>query len=109
MTASASVSGISGSAGLSVYAGAKGAVHAFAKSLAREVAASGVAVNCVAPGGIATRAFPEGSPSIEKRLKSVAIGRLGQPDEVANVVVYMAADAPQYLTGDVVNVSGGPP
>lgn len=104
-----SVSGISGGAGLSVYSAAKGGVHAFAKALAREVAGSGIAVNCVAPGGIATRAFPQGSPSIEKRLKSVAIGRLGQPDEVANVVVYMAADAPPYLTGDVVNVSGGPP
>jgi 2-hydroxycyclohexanecarboxyl-CoA dehydrogenase len=104
-----SVSGISGGAGLSVYSAAKGGVNAFAKALAREVSASGVSVNCVAPGGIATRAFPEGSPSIEKRLRSVAIGRLGQPEEVANVAVYLAADAPQYLTGEVVSVSGGPP
>ncbi len=104
-----SVSGISGGAGLSVYAAAKGGVNAFAKSLAREVSAAGVSVNCVAPGGIATRAFPEGSPSIEKRLRSVAIGRLGQPEEVANVAVYLAAEAPPYLTGDVISVSGGPP
>lgn len=104
-----SVSGISGGAGLSVYAAAKGAVNAFAKSLAREVSAAGVSVNCVAPGGIATRAFPEGSPSIEKRLRSVAIGRLGQPQEIANVAIYMAADAPMYLTGEVIAVSGGPP
>jgi NAD(P)-dependent dehydrogenase (short-subunit alcohol dehydrogenase family) len=104
-----SVSGISGGAGLSVYAAAKGAVNAFAKSLAREVSASGVSVNCVAPGGIATRAFPAGSPSIEKRLRSVSIGRLGQPEEVANVAVYAAVDAPQYLTGEVISVSGGPP
>jgi NAD(P)-dependent dehydrogenase (short-subunit alcohol dehydrogenase family) len=104
-----SVSGISGGAGLSVYAAAKGAVNAFAKSLAREVSAAGVSVNCVAPGGIATRAFPEGSPSIEKRLRSVAIGRLGLPEEIANVAVYLAAEAPPYLTGEVIAVSGGPP
>ena len=104
-----SVSGLTGGAGLSVYAAAKGAVHAFAKSLAREVTASGVSVNCVAPGAVATRAFPEGSPSIERRLRSVSIGRLGQPEEIAEVAVYVAMDAPQYLSGEIISVSGGPP
>jgi len=104
-----SVSGLVGGAGLSVYAAAKGGVIAFAKSLAREVSAKGVSVNSVAPGGIATRAFPEGSPSIEKRLRNVAIGRLGEPDEIANVAIYLACDAPPYLTGEVISVSGGPP
>jgi NAD(P)-dependent dehydrogenase (short-subunit alcohol dehydrogenase family) len=104
-----SVSGLVGSAGLSVYAAAKGGVIAFAKSLAREVSAKGISINTVAPGGISTRAFPEGSPSIEKRLRSVAIGRLGTAEEVANVTMYLACDAPQYLTGEVISVSGGPP
>lgn len=104
-----SVSGLVGGAGLSVYAAAKGGVIAFAKSLAREVSAKGVSINTVAPGGVATRAFPEGSPSIEKRLRSVAIGRLGAPEEIANVAMYLACDAPPYLTGEVISVSGGPP
>lgn len=104
-----SVSGLTGGAGLSVYAAAKGGVHAFAKSLAREVTAAGVSVNCVAPGAVATRAFPEGSPSIERRLRSVSIGRLGQPEEIAEVAVYVAVDAPAYLSGEIISVSGGPP
>ena len=98
-----------GGAGLSVYAAAKGGVIAFAKSLAREVSAAGVSVNSVAPGGVATRAFPAGSPSAERRVQSVAIGRLGLPDEIANVAIYLATDAPPYLTGEVISVSGGPP
>ncbi len=104
-----SVSGLVGGNGLSVYGAAKGGVIAFTKSLAREVSARGVSVNSVAPGGVATRAFPEGSPSIEKRLRNVSIGRLGTADEIANVAMYLAMDAPPYLTGEVVAVSGGPP
>ncbi|MFY7949614.1 MAG: SDR family oxidoreductase, partial [Gemmatimonas sp.] len=79
------------------------------KSLAREVTAAGVSVNCVAPGAVATRAFPEGSPSIERRLRSVSIGRLGLPEEIAQVALYVAADAPPYLSGEIIAVSGGPP
>ena len=105
----ASVSGLVGSAGLAVYAAAKGGVVSFAKSMARELGDSGVTVNCVAPGGIATRAFPAGSASIEKRLEGMAIKRLGEPDEIANVVMYLASEAPAFLTGEVVAVSGGPP
>ncbi|MGE4337095.1 MAG: SDR family NAD(P)-dependent oxidoreductase [Pigmentiphaga sp.] len=108
LTFVASVAGLVGSPGLSVYAAAKGGVIAFAKSLAREVGENGIAVNCVAPGAIATRAFPQGSPSVQKRLERVPLKRLGQPEEVADVVIYMAADAPSYLTGEVVSVSGGP-
>lgn len=105
----ASASGLVGSPGLSVYSAAKGGVIAFAKAIARELGESGVSVNCVAPGGIATRAFPPGSPSIEKRLERIALKRLGQPEEVANVMAYLAVDAPAYLSGECVSVSGGPP
>lgn len=108
LTFVASVAGLVGSPGLSVYAASKGGVIAFAKSLAREVGENGIAVNCVAPGAIATRAFPEGSPSVQKRLERVPLKRLGLPEEVADVVIYMAVDAPNYLTGEVVSVSGGP-
>jgi NAD(P)-dependent dehydrogenase (short-subunit alcohol dehydrogenase family) len=104
-----SVSGVTGAGGLSVYSAAKGGVIAFAKSLAREFASKGVSVNCVAPGGVATRAFPTGAASSGKRLERIAIGRLADPDEVANVISYLALEAPQYLVGDVIAVSGGPP
>jgi 2-hydroxycyclohexanecarboxyl-CoA dehydrogenase len=105
----ASVSGLVGNAGLSVYAAAKGGVISFAKSMARELGDSGVSVNCVAPGGVATRAFPTGSASIAKRLEGMSVKRLGEPDEIANVVMYLASEAPAFLTGEVVAVSGGPP
>ena len=105
----ASASGLVGSPGLSVYSAAKGGVIAFAKAIARELGESGISVNCVAPGGIATRAFPPGSPSAEKRLERIALRRLGQPEEVANVMTYLALDAPDYLSGECVAVSGGPP
>jgi NAD(P)-dependent dehydrogenase (short-subunit alcohol dehydrogenase family) len=105
----ASVSGLVGSPGLSVYSAAKGGVIAFAKSMARELGEAGISVNCVAPGGIATRAFSTGDASVSKRLERVALGRLGQPEEVANVITYMALDAPAYLSGETVSVSGGPP
>ncbi len=105
----ASVSGLVGSPGLSVYSAAKGGVIAFAKSMARELGENGISVNCVAPGGIATRAFTTGSASVSKRLERVAVKRLGEPEEVANVITYMATEAPDYLTGETVSVSGGPP
>lgn len=105
----ASVSGLVGAAGLSVYAAAKGGVIAFAKSMARELGESGIVVNCVAPGGIATRAFPAGSASMQSRLERIPLKRLGLPQEVADVILYLATDAPDYLTGEVISVSGGPP
>ena len=92
-----SVSGLVGAGGLSIYSAAKGGVIAFAKSLAREFASKGISVNCVAPGGVATRAFPAGSASSGKRLERIAIGRLADPDEVANVIAYLAIEAPNPI------------
>jgi len=103
-----SASALVGSAGLSVYSAAKGGVIAFTKSLAREFASRGISVMSVAPGGIATRAFPATSASVAKRLERIAIGRMGEPEEIANVLTYLALDAPQYLTGEVISVAGGP-
>ena len=104
-----SVSGLVGAGGLSIYSAAKGGVIVFAKSLAREFASKGItSVNCVAPGGVATRAFPAGSASSGKRLERIAIGRLADPDEVANVIAYLAIEAPQYLVGEVIGRPAGP-
>ncbi|WP_175534168.1 SDR family NAD(P)-dependent oxidoreductase [Falsiroseomonas stagni] len=105
----ASVAGLVGAPGLGVYAASKGAVIAFGKSLAKELAPRGISVNTVAPGGVATRAFPPGSPGAAKRAERIPMGRLAAPEEVANTLLYFALDAPDYVTGEVLSVSGGPP
>jgi NAD(P)-dependent dehydrogenase (short-subunit alcohol dehydrogenase family) len=105
----ASVAGLVGAPGLAVYGAAKGGVIAFAKSLARELAPSGITVNVVAPGGVATRVFPPGSAAAKQRAARIPMGRLAEPEEVANALLYFALDAPGYLTGEVLSLAGGPP
>jgi NAD(P)-dependent dehydrogenase (short-subunit alcohol dehydrogenase family) len=65
-------------------------------------------VNSVAPGGVATRVFPEGTERARKRAERIPMGRLADPREVANVIAYLALDAPDYLTGEIISVSEGP-
>jgi NAD(P)-dependent dehydrogenase (short-subunit alcohol dehydrogenase family) len=105
----ASVAGVVGAPGLAVYGASKGGVIALAKSLAKEFAAEGICVNAVAPGGVATRAFPPGSAQAAKRAERIPMRRLAEPDEVANTLLYFALDAPSYVSGEVLSVSGGPP
>jgi NAD(P)-dependent dehydrogenase (short-subunit alcohol dehydrogenase family) len=96
-----------GAPGIAVYAATKGAVVALVKSLAREHARDGIIVNSVAPGGVATRAFPTGSEAATRRAERIPMGRLGTPGEIANAIVYMALEAPMDMSGEVLNVSGG--
>ncbi|HMN96703.1 MAG TPA: beta-ketoacyl-ACP reductase [Phycisphaerales bacterium] len=103
-----SVIGQMGNFGQTNYAAAKGGLIAFTKSLAREVARKGVTVNCVAPGFITTdmtAAVPE------KALKAIEdatpVGRLGNPEEVAAVVTFLASPAASFITGQEVGVNGG--
>jgi len=104
-----SVAGVVGAPGIAVYAATKGAVVALVKSLAREHARDGIIVNSVAPGGVATRAFPAGTDAATRRAERIPMGRLGAPEEIANAIVYLALEAPMYMSGEVLNVSGGPP
>jgi 2-hydroxycyclohexanecarboxyl-CoA dehydrogenase len=107
----ASDAGRVGSSGESFYAGTKGAVIAFTKSLAREVARAGITCNCVAPGPTDTPLFngtiPEGSKLRDALIKAIPLRRLAQPAEIANTIVYFATPATDFMTGQVVSVSGG--
>ncbi|MFD9220228.1 SDR family NAD(P)-dependent oxidoreductase [Streptomyces sp. NPDC060064] len=102
--------GHEGAAGASVYVGSKHAVEGITKSVALEVAESGIRVNGVAPGptdtGMLTRFT--GSPENKAALMSgVPLGRLGLPEELADAVVFMSSDEASYITGHVLNVDGG--
>ena len=104
----ASVVGVMGNPGQANYAASKGGMIAMSKALAGELAARGVTVNCVAPGFIETAMtadLPEKAK--ESMLASIPSGRMGQPDEIAAAVAFLASDEASYLTGTVLNVNGG--
>ena len=106
----ASDAGRVGSMGETFYAGTKGAIIAFTKSLARETARAGLTCNCVAPGPTDTPLFngtiPEGKLR-DALIKAIPLKRLAQPIEIAHTIVYLATPATDFMTGQVVSVSGG--
>ena len=92
----------------SVYSGAKGAVIAFTKTLAREVARSGVTANTVCPGPTRTPMLASMDPKMASALeRAVPMRRLGEPEDVAAAVAFLASDAAGYITGQTLSVSGG--
>ncbi len=103
-----SVVGLSGNAGQTNYSAAKSGLIGFSKSLAQEIGSRGITVNVVAPGFIdtdMTKALPEEQ---RKALQSqIALERLGQPEEIAAVVGFLASDKGGYITGETINVNGG--
>ena len=104
----ASVVGASGNAGQTNYSAAKAGMIGFTKSLAQEVGSRGITVNAVAPGFIdtdMTKELPEAHR--DALLSSIPLGRLGSPDEIAAVVVFLASDAAAYVTGETIHVNGG--
>lgn len=103
-----SVVGAMGNPGQSNYAASKAGVAGFARSLAAEVGSRGITVNTVAPGFIdtdMTRALPEEQRN--QLLDKIPLGRLGQPEEIASVVAFLASDAGGYVSGETIHVNGG--
>jgi 2-hydroxycyclohexanecarboxyl-CoA dehydrogenase len=104
----ASDAGRVGSAGETVYAGAKGGVIAFTKSLARELARHQITVNCVCPGPTDTPLFQSLPDSMRSALiRAIPFRRVAQPAEIADAVLFFASDMARYITGQVLSVSGG--
>ena len=103
-----SVAGLAGNAGQCNYAASKAGINGFVKSLAREVASRGITVNSVAPGYIATDMTKELPGEImETMQKSIPNGVIGSPEDVSNVVAFLASDDASYIQGQVLAVDGG--
>jgi 3-oxoacyl-[acyl-carrier protein] reductase len=104
----ASVVGVTGNPGQTNYAAAKAGIIAFSKSLAREIGSRGITVNVVAPGFIDTDMTRTLSDEQRKALESsIALGRLGAADDVAQAVAFLASPAAAYITGETLHVNGG--
>jgi 3-oxoacyl-[acyl-carrier protein] reductase len=103
-----SVIGQIGNAGQSNYAASKAGIMGLTKSMAKELGSRNITVNAVAPGYITTDMTNELNDEVKEQLKSsIPLGRLGTPDDVANLVCFLASDEAGYITGQTFNVDGG--
>uniref|UniRef100_Q3AQ11 3-oxoacyl-[acyl-carrier-protein] reductase n=1 Tax=Chlorobium chlorochromatii (strain CaD3) TaxID=340177 RepID=Q3AQ11_CHLCH len=104
----ASIIGLMGNAGQANYAASKGGVISFTKSIAKELSSRNIRVNAVAPGFIASKMTDALSEEVKgKMLEAIPLARFGEPEDVANVVSFLAGDESSYITGEVINISGG--
>ena len=103
-----SVVGISGNAGQTNYSASKAGIIGFTKSLAKEVASRNITVNAVAPGFIETQMTDVLKEDIKEEIaKKIPLKRMGTPQDVANVVKFLASNDSSYITGQVINIDGG--
>jgi len=104
----ASVIGLMGNAGQANYAASKGGVIAFSKTVAKELASRNVRCNAVAPGFIRTAMTDALDEGVQNKMKElIPLSRFGEPEDVANVVLFLASDASAYVTGQVISTCGG--
>jgi 3-oxoacyl-[acyl-carrier protein] reductase len=103
-----SVAGTLGGFGQASYSVTKGGLLSFTKSMALEGARHGITVNAIVPGIIATEAFKMGNPKMNERMiRRTAFQRPGDPEDIANAIVFLCSDKAKYITGIGLNVSGG--
>ena len=103
-----SVVGIGGNAGQANYAASKAGIIGFTKSLAKELASRNILANCVAPGFIKTDMTDVLSDAVKENInKQIPLNKMGEADEVANAVYFLASEENTYITGQVLNVDGG--
>lgn len=103
-----SVVGLTGNAGQTNYAASKAAVIGFTKALAKELASRKICVNCVAPGFVETQMTDMlSSPQRESILSQIPMGRMGNPEDIANAVLFLCCPESDYITGQVLTVDGG--
>lgn len=105
----ASSGGIDGNPGRTAYNATKAAVISTTKTMARELGKNGIRVNAVAPGLVDTDMARDNTPEdvMKRELERTCMGRIGRPEEIANVVEFLASDASSYVTGQVWRVDGG--
>ena len=102
-----SIVGLQGSEGQTVYSASKAAVIGFTRSAAKELGRYGIMVNAVAPGLIETDLIKDMKPDIrDKMLSSISLGRIGKPEDVAKVVLFLSSDLASYVSGSVILVDG---
>lgn len=103
-----SVVGVSGNAGQTNYSASKAGIIGFTKSLAKEVGSRNILVNAVAPGFIETNMTDVLNENIKQEIeKAIPLKRMGKPEDVANVVKFLASEEASYITGQVINIDGG--
>ena len=101
-----SIAGINGNAGQVNYSASKAGLIGMTKSAAREFAGRGITVNAIAPGFVETD-MTEKFASDENVMKRIPVGRMGRPDEIASLALFLASDAAAYITGEVICIDGG--
>jgi acetoacetyl-CoA reductase len=103
-----SMNGQLGQFGQTNYSAAKAGIMGFTKALARETASKGITVNTVAPGYIATEMVKAVKEEVMKKIvEGIPVGRLGEPEEVARAVVFLAANEAAFITGETISINGG--